>query len=67
MELAFLHEVFPLNGKIHLFYLFGEKYYFLKKDLESSLISIFFLNGKQNKKENSKWRFEMFVDISKLC
>ena len=36
------------------FYLFGEKYDFFRKDLESPLIFVLFLKGKQNKKENPK-------------
>ena len=70
MDLAFLHEVFPLDGKIHLFYLFGEKYYLKKKNLESSLILIFFKRENKIKKKTLSgglkclWVFLSFVEES---
>ena len=43
-----LHHAFPLDGE--LVFLFA-KILFLEKDLESPLIFVLFLKGKQNKKE----------------
>ena len=44
-------HAFPLDGEL-TFYL--KIIYFLENDLESLLIFVLFLKGKQNKKENSK-------------
>ena len=47
------HSSFSLDGTTH--FLFIEKYDFLAKYLESSIIFVlFFFKGKQNKKENLK-------------
>ena len=51
---AFSLDAFPLDCETRFFVLFGEKYDFFRKDLESPLIFVLFLKGKQNKKENSK-------------
>ena len=50
-----LHDAFSLDGTTHFF--IWEIFIFFRKDLESSLIFILFLNGKQNKKKNLKCGF----------
>ena len=44
---------FPLDGELD-FYLKKIDFYLFKNDLESPLIFVLFLKGKQNKKENPK-------------
>ena len=60
LDPVFSHNAFLLDGKIHFLfiYLFGEKKNMIfRKDLESPLIFVSFLKGKQNKKENPKCDF----------
>ena len=69
------HSSFSLDGTTH--FLFIEKYDFLAKYLESSIIFVlFFFKGKQNKKENPKcdsllgkdslWRTDMSSGVRLL-
>ena len=50
MDPAFRLMRFPLDGELD-FYLKKIDFYCLKNDLESPLIFVLFLKGKQNKKE----------------
>ena len=42
---------FPLNGELDFCFIWKFDFYSLKIDLESPLIFVLFLKGKQNKKE----------------
>ena len=56
MDPTFWLDAFPLNGETR-FFICLVKIWFLGKDLESLLIFVLFLKGKQNKKENLKCDF----------
>ena len=52
MDPAFRLMRFPLDGELDFY--FEKWFYLLENDLESPLIFVLFLKGKQNKKENPK-------------
>ena len=50
-----LDVAFSFNGETHFSFIYLVKiWFFFRKDLESLLIFVLFLKGKQNKKENPK-------------
>ena len=50
-----LDVAFPLDGETRFSFIYLVKiWFFFRKDLESPLIFVLFLKGKQNKKENPK-------------
>ena len=62
-------HVFPLDGELDFY--FENDFIFKKNDLESPLIFVLFLKGKQNKKENPKcdslfwkrWSVEKRIEV----
>ena len=48
---VFSLDAFPLNGRTHFFHLFGENLLFRKTLGFAIYFCLFFLKGKQNKKE----------------
>ena len=54
MDPAFRLMRFPLEGELDSFLFEKKRFYLLRNDLESPLIFVLFLKGKQNKKENCK-------------
>ena len=46
---------FPLDGELDLLFEKNDFYWLFENDLESPLIFVLFLKGKQNKKENPKY------------
>ena len=54
MNLAFWLDVLPLDGETLFSFIYEKLIYCLENDLESRLIFVLLLKGKQNKKENPK-------------